>query len=35
VLGGAMDDVIQDSTSHWSDADRAAVAVYLLSLPAR
>ena len=35
VLGGAMGDVIEDSTSHWTDADLNAVATYLLSLPAR
>ena len=34
-LGGAMGDVISDSTSHWTDADLNAVAEYLLSLPAR
>ena len=27
--------VIEDSTSHWTDADLNAVATYLLSLPAR
>jgi hypothetical protein len=30
VLGGAMGEVITDETSHWTDADRAAVAEYLL-----
>ena len=31
ALGGAMNEVIRDETSHWTDADRAAVAAYLLS----
>lgn len=31
--GGAMTEVIDDSTSHLSDEDRAAIATYLLSLP--
>jgi mono/diheme cytochrome c family protein len=30
VLGGAMGEVISDGTSQWTDADRAAVAAYLL-----
>ena len=30
VLGGAMGEVISDGTSKWTDADRAAVAAYLL-----
>lgn len=30
VLGGAMGEVIADGTSHWTEADRAAVAAYLL-----
>ena len=30
-LIGAMSDVIEDETSHWTDADKLAVAVYLLS----
>ena len=29
-LGGAMGEVIEDETSHWTDADRAAVVTYLL-----
>jgi hypothetical protein len=29
-LGGPMGEVIEDETSHWTDADRAAVAAYLL-----
>lgn len=33
VAGGAMTDVIEESTSHLTDADRAAIAAYLLSLP--
>jgi mono/diheme cytochrome c family protein len=33
VAGGAMEDVIRESTSRLSDADRAAIAVYLKSLP--
>ena len=35
VVGGAMADVVEDSSSHWTDADREAVAEYLISLPAR
>ena len=30
VLGGAMGEVIADETSHWTEADKAAVAEYLL-----
>lgn len=30
-LGGAMGEVINDETSHWTDADRAAVAEFLLA----
>jgi mono/diheme cytochrome c family protein len=32
VLGGAMAEVVDDATSHWTDQDREAVAEYLLSL---
>ena len=32
VAGGAMSGVIEDATAHLSDADRAAIAAYLLSL---
>lgn len=35
VIGGAMADVIEDGAAHWRDADRRAVAEYLLSLPSR
>lgn len=31
VLGGAMAEVISDSTSHWTDGDLEALATYLLS----
>jgi mono/diheme cytochrome c family protein len=31
VLGGPMGEVIADSTAHWTDADRAAIAEYLLA----
>lgn len=31
VLGGAMGEVIADSTSHWADADLTALATYLLA----
>ena len=31
VLGGAMAEVIKDGTSQWTDADRAAIAEYLLA----
>ncbi len=31
TLGGSMAEVIADETSQWTDADRAAVAEYLLS----
>jgi mono/diheme cytochrome c family protein len=30
-LGGAMGEVIRDETSHWTEEDKRAVAVYLLS----
>ena len=33
VAGGAMEDVIRESTSKLNDEDRAAIAVYLKSLP--
>ena len=33
VAGGAMTEVIDEATSHLSDTDRAAIAVYLRSLP--
>ncbi len=33
VAGGAMSGVIEDATAHLSDADRAAIAAYLSSLP--
>ena len=32
-LGGPMGEVIEDETSHWTDADRAGVAEYLLGGP--
>lgn len=35
AVGGAMGEVIENSTSHWTDADLDAVAEYLKSLPAR
>jgi len=35
VVGGAMSEVIENSSSHWTEDDRKAVAEYLLSLPAR
>ena len=35
VVGGAMGDVVEHSTSHWTDADLEAVAEYLKSLSAR
>jgi mono/diheme cytochrome c family protein len=35
VVGGAMAEVVENSSSHWTDEDRAAVAEYLLSLPER
>ena len=35
VVGGAMGEVVENSSSHWTDDDREAVAEYLLSLPAR
>lgn len=31
VLGGAMGEFIEDGSSHWTDADRRAVATYLMS----
>ncbi|OYW97825.1 MAG: hypothetical protein B7Z15_22750 [Rhizobiales bacterium 32-66-8] len=31
VLGGAMSEVIKDGTSQWTEADRAAIAEYLLA----
>jgi mono/diheme cytochrome c family protein len=34
VAGGAMEDVIRESTSRLSDEDRAAIAAYVQSLPA-
>jgi mono/diheme cytochrome c family protein len=34
-IGGSMAEVIEYSASHWTDADREAVAEYLLSLPER
>ncbi len=33
VVGGSMYNVINDSTSHLTDADRAAIATYLMDLP--
>jgi mono/diheme cytochrome c family protein len=33
VVGGSMYDVITDSTSHLTDADREAIAAYLMDLP--
>ncbi len=35
VAGGAMAEVIESATSQLTDADRKAIAVYLLSLPPR
>jgi len=35
VVGGAMADVVEHGSSLWTDADRRAVAEYLISLPAR
>ena len=35
VIGGSMAEMIENSSSHWTDADLEAVADYLLSLPAR
>lgn len=32
ILGGAMGEVIEDGTSHWTEADREAVAAYLLGV---
>lgn len=34
VVGGSMYDVVNDSTSHLTDADRDAIAVYLMNPPA-
>lgn len=34
-IGGAMSEVVENSSSHWTDADREAVAEYLMSLPER
>ena len=31
VLGGPMGEVINDSTSQWTDADRAAIAEFLMA----
>lgn len=31
VVSGAMGEVVEDETSHWTDEDRAAIAAYLLS----
>ena len=33
VFGGAMAEVVEDATSHWTDDDRAAVAEYLFTVP--
>jgi len=35
VLGGAMAEVVEDATSHWTDQDREAVAEYLLTVEPR
>ncbi len=35
VIGGAMAEVIEEGSSHWTVQDRKAVVEYLLSLPAR
>jgi mono/diheme cytochrome c family protein len=32
VLGGAMAEVVEDATSHWTDQDREAVAEYLFTV---
>jgi hypothetical protein len=32
VLGGAMAEVVEDETSHWTDPDREAVAEYLFTV---
>jgi mono/diheme cytochrome c family protein len=32
VLGGAMAEVVEDATSHWTDQDRAALAEYLFTV---
>ena len=34
-IGGSMSEVVENSSSHWTEEDRDAVADYLLSLPAR
>jgi len=33
VLGGAMKEVVDDETSHWTDADLQAIATYLMTPP--
>jgi mono/diheme cytochrome c family protein len=35
VIGGAMAEVVEEGSGHWTAEDRKAVAEYLLSLPAR
>jgi mono/diheme cytochrome c family protein len=35
VLGGAMAEVVEDATSHWTDQDRDAVAEYLFTVEPR
>jgi hypothetical protein len=35
AIGGAMAQIVEDSTGRMSDANRAAIAVYIESLPAR
>ena len=35
VIGGTMAEVVENASSHWTDADRDAVAEFLKSLPAR
>ncbi len=35
VLGGAMAEMVEDATSHWTDQDREAVAEYLLTVEPR
>jgi hypothetical protein len=35
VFGGAMAEVVEDATSHWTDEDREAVAEYLLTVEAQ
>lgn len=34
-IGGSMSEVVENSSSHWTEDDRDAVADYLLALPAR